>query len=326
METRDDLNQLVQELYRVAYSSPISEFKQKCFELIAPVILFDSGTWITRCEHEIPFYEADSFTYNLPDGFMDYYHQLSDVSTQVHQVFGVMLGNMGKTLDILDVVPQDEWYGSDMYQLYCEKFNLHHSLMTVWMNSVNQAIHVITFARHEKAAPFTQEDKLAKQFLVPNLVEALRVNILNSFKHGVGGENSYRAVSDRYGNLFEAEEGFIAKATELGLLKERAISVELLDSGVSWHNEQHQLYSQNFNGLMYLELNTSSLSELMSPRKLQLCQYLVEGKSNKEMAKVLDLSPDTVSNHLKEIFKLLNVTSRHQAIAYLIRQNLTLEM
>ena len=313
-------NQLVTQLYREAYATPIAEFKQRCFELMAETFAIDSGTWITRCEREIPFYTQDSFTYQLPDGFMEHYHQLSTVSDQVHQVFGVMLGNLGKTLDILDVVPEDEWFGSDMYKLYCEEFDLHHSLMTVTANPLNQAVNVVTFARNNPERPFTQEEKATKEFVVPNLIEAMRVNVLNSFHINRSDPSAYRAVSDRYGNLIEAEEGFMQLINRFGLLQENKLVPNLDADKGNQITDDYQFSYQNHDGLVFIELQTAPVLQSLGKRKLEICRYLLEGMSNKEIARQMDLSPNTVNNHLKEIFRVLHVSSRHEAMSYLVRQ------
>lgn len=320
MITIEQSHDLVKRIYHEAYRVPIGEFKQVCFELLAEHFDIDSGTWITRCEREIPFYEQDSFTFQLPDGFIEDYHHLSTVSNQVHQVFGVMLGNLGKTLDILDVVPEQEWFGSDMYKLYCEKFDLHHSLMTVTANPVNQAVNIITFARHHADKHFTQEEKWAKEFVVPNLIEAMRVNILNSFHQGRSNASAYRAVLDRYGNLIEAEEGFLNLINRFSLTENNKLMINLNGEQGEYQADNFCLNYQNHNGLVYAELLTSPVLQSLGNRKLEICRYLLTGLSNKEIAKMLNIAPNTVSNHMKEIFKTLNVSSRQEAIGYLMRQ------
>ena len=321
MQELKKYSELVRDIYQLAFVVPIDEFKLRCFELLADTFQIQSGTWITRCERQIPFYEQDSFTYQLPDGFMEDYHHLSTVSTQVHQVFGVMLGNLDKTLDILDVVPEDEWFGSDMYKLYCEKFDLHHSLMTVTANPLNEVINIVTFARHDPDHPFSEEEKLGKEFVVPNLVEAMRINILNAFSSKQGDASAYRAVSDRYGNLIEAEEGFLALVEKYQLVEGRKLLLNIEAAEGVHQTNDYQLVFENNEGLVYLELK-AVLVELLTGRKADVSRLLLSGLSNKEIAQKLQIAPNTVSNHLKEVFRILNVNKRHQAISLLMRQPL----
>lgn len=312
------INQLIKNIYRAAYSSPVSEFKKTCFDLLAKELNIQSGTWITRSEKNIRFYENDSFTYKLPQGFMEDYHHLSTVSEQVNQVFSVVLGNQRKTLDILDIVPEDEWYNSDMYCLYCEKFNLHHSLMTVDINPINQVMNLITFARHHQDNEFSDEEKRIKEFLFPNLIESLRINLLNSIHQGKE-TSTYRAVLDRYGNIIEAEDSFINILASKALIEDNKLLVKLkLKQGVVEVNEL-KLFYENHDGLVFVELDTLTHLKMIGRKKLQVCQLLIAGKTNKEIAKHMAISPNTVNNHLKEIYKVLGVDSRHKVIAQLHR-------
>lgn len=52
----------------------------------------------------------------------------------------------------------------------------------------------------------------------------------------------------------------------------------------------------------------------LSPRELQILEFVVAGKSNLEIANQVNLSLDTVKTHLKNIYGKLGVNSRSQAI------------
>lgn len=56
-----------------------------------------------------------------------------------------------------------------------------------------------------------------------------------------------------------------------------------------------------------------TLREPLSERECQVLQRLAEGKSNKEIASVLNLAEGTVKNHLSNIFGKLGVLDRTQA-------------
>lgn len=70
------------------------------------------------------------------------------------------------------------------------------------------------------------------------------------------------------------------------------------------------------------EKRKASLYPLLSQRELQILEYVVEGKSNKEIAGIVHLSLDTVKTHLKNAYRKLSVHSRPQAIKIAIQQGL----
>lgn len=60
----------------------------------------------------------------------------------------------------------------------------------------------------------------------------------------------------------------------------------------------------------------------LSKRELQVLTYLVEGRSNKEIAEKINLSLDTIKSHLKNIYQKLNVHSRSQAVRVALKKKL----
>ena len=63
----------------------------------------------------------------------------------------------------------------------------------------------------------------------------------------------------------------------------------------------------------------TSLSAIkISAREREILQFISDGKTNPEIAQILYLSPLTIKNHVRNIFKKLGVTSRSQAVALAI--------
>lgn len=58
----------------------------------------------------------------------------------------------------------------------------------------------------------------------------------------------------------------------------------------------------------------------LSPRESNILELLSTGKSNKEIAEVLEISDKTVRNYISNIFKKLNVTNRTEAASYWLRK------
>lgn len=52
----------------------------------------------------------------------------------------------------------------------------------------------------------------------------------------------------------------------------------------------------------------------LTPRQLETLVLISKGLSNKEVARILDVSPETVKSHLREIFQRFDVTNRMEAI------------
>jgi DNA-binding NarL/FixJ family response regulator len=69
--------------------------------------------------------------------------------------------------------------------------------------------------------------------------------------------------------------------------------------------------------------NTSSLADL-TPRELEILQLLLEGKTNKGIAREIAISVKTVEFHLDNIYRKVGVQTRIMAGLWAIRQGLQL--
>ena len=63
-------------------------------------------------------------------------------------------------------------------------------------------------------------------------------------------------------------------------------------------------------------------NEHLTPRELEILQMIVEGKSNKEIATVLDLSANTVAVHRANIMDALGIHKTAELVVYAIRNGL----
>ena len=65
-----------------------------------------------------------------------------------------------------------------------------------------------------------------------------------------------------------------------------------------------------------LNLKHAMLASLSS-REFEIIEWIKSGKTNQEIAQILNISQNTVKSHLKRIFQKLNVSKRAQAVAIL---------
>lgn len=59
----------------------------------------------------------------------------------------------------------------------------------------------------------------------------------------------------------------------------------------------------------------------LSTREIEILEHIARGSSNKEIAKTLNISDQTVKNHITSILKKLGVNDRTAAVVYALRKN-----
>ena len=71
---------------------------------------------------------------------------------------------------------------------------------------------------------------------------------------------------------------------------------------------------------MAVDEDTQSIYSPLSPRELQVLDLVAAGRTNKEIALQLDISNQTVKNHVSSILRKLAVNDRTQAVVYAMRR------
>lgn len=104
--------------------------------------------------------------------------------------------------------------------------------------------------------------------------------------------------------MAEGADGFIGKAVSPGEMGEAIMAIR--------------------NGEFVVKRATSSVKALppeqmslsfLTPRRREILRLVVEGKSNKEIARALDISPFTARFHVSALMRTLGVTTRAAAVA-----------
>lgn len=63
------------------------------------------------------------------------------------------------------------------------------------------------------------------------------------------------------------------------------------------------------------ERNEKAIASLgLTPRECEILDHLAKGSSNKEIARALDVSPNTVKTHISNLYMKLEVTGRGKAV------------
>ena len=74
-----------------------------------------------------------------------------------------------------------------------------------------------------------------------------------------------------------------------------------------------------FRELSQVDSATESVFSPLTPREVEILDCVARGNSNKEIARLLSISDQTVKNHITSILRKLAVNDRTQAVIYALR-------
>jgi DNA-binding NarL/FixJ family response regulator len=132
-------------------------------------------------------------------------------------------------------------------------------------------------------------------------------------------------ISDEEDDLYEA-----IKAGANGyLLKE--ISIDEIGHAVRSVNGGQSLISPSMASKLLDEFAAMIKKEeqkeqvpapRLTPREMEVLQHVAQGMNNREIAKTLFISENTVKNHVRNILEKLHLHSRMEAVVYAVREKL----
>lgn len=159
--------------------------------------------------------------------------------------------------------------------------------------------------------------ELAAQ-LKPNVI------VMDYAMPGLDGVQATREIQTRVPECavlmlsMHSDEHYIRNAAEAGArgyLLKNAIDVELPDA-------IRDVASGKTLGLSPTTKAGDDRFDELTPRERQVLKMIAEGRSNKEIAKILDLSVNTVSVHRANLMNTLNIHRTAELVLYAVRKGL----
>jgi len=107
------------------------------------------------------------------------------------------------------------------------------------------------------------------------------------------------------------------KAGATGYLLKSSLRTEMLDAIENVHRGRKHLQSD-----VAAQIALHVVEQELSEREIAVLREVALGKANKEIARTLSLSDETVKAHLKNIFAKLDVTDRTHAVTVAARRGI----
>jgi two-component system, NarL family, response regulator NreC len=167
--------------------------------------------------------------------------------------------------------------------------------------------------------------------LTPNVI---LMDVAMPLLNGIEAAEQIRKANDQIGVIMltmHADEGYLLRALNAGvrgyLLKESAEedllrAVRAVSQGKPFFSPAiTQTLLEDYMRVLKQE-GLSDSFELLTTREKEVLQLLAEGKSNKEVAYILNVSLYTVESHRTNLMQKLNLHNTAEIVLYAVRKNL----
>ena len=311
-----EINEVILEIYRLANEVPINQFRPSVFKTLNRLIPFNSALWINNLSGNDFLSEDNAFVHNQPGNMLEAFDEFSDDDP----TYFAAKNAIGKTVNSSLYVPKVKGKKAQIIDGFTNVFGIEHIICTAIVRNdhATNGIDIfngLSLYREDPLNEFSQQEMLIKQMLTPHIIEAYKIALLLAFKSSCYEEQDQSrmmGVVDNQGNVLHATETFI-QCTFINSItfNERFIFFQkLIGLGEYKKDGFHFKVSRLADGLFFINCKEDLIFERLSKAELRVANLLAEGKTYKEVAERLYISPRTVTNHSHSIYKKLKIRNK----------------
>jgi DNA-binding CsgD family transcriptional regulator len=294
------------DLYRLAREVPLADFQGRVLERLCEVLPFTGAWWgMTRMDREL----HSSFPFRMPPGYADYWCSIRD-----HDLLAdIVLRDPGITVHLSG--PQ--FAADPVFARFCDQYGTRQSLCTLLKNPTLNLATFLSLYRTSDVPQFTAAERLFKQLVMPHLWAAWTSNWIAEVASARAHSFSSRvalAVADQKGVLHAAEPRFSEMIQQewsqwLGPELPQDL-LAAMRTGETVNGRLTVMHLHPVSGMYLVEARERSRLDRLTPRELAIAQRFGSGKSYKEIAAALPISPATVRAHLRAIYSKLEISDK----------------
>ena len=279
------------------------------------LISFDAGIWLLGSKQ----HAHSIHLYNFPD---THRQQINNLLQANNPILIHAYQKPEITIDLRDIfIHADHQHDISLYLQFAKDNRIRHATITLSKEPTSTFFNAFILCRHATSQAFSGSEKQLINLLTSILIEAHQVNQLIHQIKRKPASSLASAVCDMHGAIKEADATFFkllsdesphAQTTKLNFSPQ-----DLLNG-----NEQASFTGKKIiiqlslqQGFVLLHARPINSFDSLTTAEKRVAKQLIKGLTNKEIARALNISPKTVSNHLYKIFSKLGVFNRQQAVA-----------
>jgi len=300
------LGSLLLDLYRLAREAPLADFQGCALERLRVILPFDGAWWgMTRLDLEL----HSSYPFRLGPEFAEHWGRIRKHDLLAERV----MSQPGTTVHF---TPR-EIAADRAFAGFFERFNIRQTLSTLLMNPTLNLATFLSLYRGSATPLFTASERMLKQLAMPHLWAAWTSNWISELASERAHSFSSRvalAVSDQKGVLHAAEPRFSRLMQRewmhwLGPELPEAL-LTALRTGSPVNAVLTDIRLHLVSGMYLIEASERSPLDCLTARELVIATGFGRGKSYKEIALALSVSPATVRAHLRAIYSKLAISDK----------------
>lgn len=297
------INQFLLVLYQDARQLAPYAFQQRMLEHLAEFVDYDYAVWggAREAEREV----TDLVTINQSPELLI---QWQEVAHQ-DRFCDLTLNHLNHTWMFDDIA---DYRNSLAYNEHWRAFDIQHMISTIMSEPVDGYVSYIGLCNTDHARPFSEVERHIKQFLMPHLSEALRINRQMAL-HIPGDEEEGMALVNHKGMILASRPPFDQLLREEWGHEKFSLPTTIFSEDNAfgdWCGESIRLQYRQLNGHYLVRGRPVSSLDKLPSRAREAAELYATGFSHKEVARRMGISPETVRKHLARTFTQLGINNK----------------
>ena len=318
--------ELLLELYRGARELSVAEFAGFVFGLVTAVLRFDAARYTALKYFDPGAIVCTSHVWNDATNTVFDWEQINRHDSVVPTVLAAPGRAFSFDQRTLFAGP-----GKAIMRDYIERTAHRNNLVIAVRDDDEGLWKSLSLYRAGPNDRYAERDRRVLEALMPHVVEALRINE-SLAALTVGADSDARAamaIAGLDGTLHYVGPRFVERmrlewpqwtSTRLpACVLEGAARVD----GADWSGRSIGLVVERVGELLFVRTRALCPVAKLSSREVRVAALYGAGRSHKEIARMLELSPATVRNHLQRIYAKLSVNDKAQLATVMMREGWT---
>jgi DNA-binding CsgD family transcriptional regulator len=318
MLSRDELNKTILTLYREGREIALHRYKDWALERLREVVPFDAACWADSVvgstqAYSIHRYQCDGFTPPIPAN--------SFLSESLQHELVSQYGS----LSIRSAISRQQSRKRTKLTSPSRVTNRDaFKLETLLINAAISRAELLTLWRPHGHPPFSEEERVMKQLLVPHLVQILGAVRLRHFMRGLDARSMVWALADNQGYIIDTSVAFTRCMREhlehSNSLRLPDVLSELMKESGAYESRALSIDITRNENLNFLRVRPQTLLSNLTRREREVISLYASGETHAQISKKLSLSPTTVRNHISNCYRKLGVQSKGELANLLTRK------
>ncbi len=323
--TDKQISGFILQVYRHSAIADDSQFLDWLLKKTQSLIDFDAAQWVEgRIDPIRGPLKHKTHLFNQPEEKTAAYHRYLEAHPGTDVIAPLLVKNPGKAITRDDTYEEtDSPWETPYVRDYCRKYGQTHVLATGIAHRRGQLNSIVSLYRADMNHPFIPAEKQLAEIVVPHMVEAyLNCLRLQVFQHTLATEQKSLALVDIHGaihvqsnNFAQAYEETTHRILDGEMMTDQVFLSLVQKEFVGYHKQSSMESSRLPNGCYLVVIHRDKHFRMLTSREDEVFRLNNQGLKYKEIAHALDISPNTVSQHLRNIREKMGVTSSKALIA-----------